>query len=72
MIWVTRLNGGKFVINAEHIEMVEANPDTTIMLTNGNRYIVKESIEEVIKKVIEYKKEIMSAFFEYLKEHDTR
>ncbi|HQF34083.1 MAG TPA: flagellar FlbD family protein [Petrotogaceae bacterium] len=58
MISVTRLNNEGFVINGELIEKLEAKPDTTITLLNGHVYIVKENVEEVIKKVIEYKKSI--------------
>ncbi len=64
MIWVTRLNGDRFVINAELIETIEANPDTTITLYNGNRYIVKESVEEIVNQVIEYKRKIFLRFLE--------
>jgi flagellar protein FlbD len=64
MIWLTRLNGDRFVLNADHIEIVEAKPDTTILLTNGDKYIVKEEVEEVIKEVIEYKKRIFCRFEE--------
>lgn len=42
MISVTRLNGKPFVLNAELIRIVEANPDTTITLTGGERVLVKE------------------------------
>ena len=58
MITVTKLNNEGFVINGELIEKLEAKPDTTITLLNGHVYIVKEKVEEVIKKVIEYKKSI--------------
>ncbi len=59
MIWLTRLNGDRFVLNADHIETIESNPDTTILLTNGDKYIVAESVEEVIDRVIEYKRRIL-------------
>ncbi len=62
MIWLTRLNGDKFVLNADHIELVEAKPDTTILLTNGDKYIVKEGVEEVINEIIEYKRKIFLGF----------
>ncbi|KAF2957936.1 flagellar protein [Thermotoga sp. Ku-13t] len=57
MIWLTRLKGQRFVLNAEMIETVEALPDTTITLFNGKKYIVQESVEEVVRRVIEYKKQ---------------
>lgn len=58
MILVTKLNDEKFTLNCELFETVFENPDTTIRLTNGHIYIVKESMEEVIEKTVVYKKEI--------------
>lgn len=54
MISVTRLNGGAFVVNAELIKTVEATPDTVITLINGDRLIVRETLEEVIERAIDY------------------
>ena len=48
MITVTRLNGKKYVINAELIRSVEENPDTTIQMINGDHLIVKESMQRVV------------------------
>lgn len=48
----------EIVINADLIEAVEANPDTIITLINGNKIMVQESIEDIVKLVIEYKKKI--------------
>ncbi len=58
MIEVTRFNGSNIIINCEQIEFVEETPDTAIHLLNGKVFIVKESSEEIIKKVVEYKQEI--------------
>lgn len=54
MISVTRLNGKPFVLNAELIRTVEANPDTTITLAGGERVIVRETPREIVEKAIEY------------------
>lgn len=51
MVYVTRLNGKEFVINSDLIELLEATPDTVITLTNENKYIVKESVEEIITRI---------------------
>ncbi|PLV59375.1 flagellar FlbD family protein [Thermotoga sp. KOL6] len=59
MIRLTRIDGKWFFLNADLIETVEALPDTTITLLNGRKYIVKESVEEVIQRVIEYKRKIL-------------
>jgi len=58
MLEVTRLNGQKIVINSELIEYIDANPDTTITLTTGNKFVVKELLDEVVEKIIEYKRQI--------------
>jgi len=44
------------VINAELIETVEARPDTTISLATGNKIIVKDTVSEVVEKVLEYRR----------------
>ncbi|MGN6367261.1 MAG: flagellar FlbD family protein [Phycisphaerae bacterium] len=54
MIALTRLNSQAFVLNAELIKFVESTPDTMITLTTGERFIVKESSDEVIRRVIDY------------------
>jgi len=58
MIKLRKINNKEFVVNADFIEFVEATPDTVITLTNGVKLVVKESVDEVIEKVIEYKKKI--------------
>ncbi len=57
MIKLTRLNGEEFVINGDLIEIVDANPDTVITLINEHKFVVREKIDEVIDKVIEYKRQ---------------
>jgi flagellar protein FlbD len=54
MLTVTRLNGKKFVINAELIRTIEANPDTTITLITGDKYIVAEPVDRVVELAVEY------------------
>jgi len=58
VIKVTGLNGKEFYLNAEFIEKIEANPDTTITLYNGKKYIVAEPVEEVVKRIYEYKRKV--------------
>lgn len=54
MITLTRLNGDEFVVNAEMIRTIEERPDTTIVLVNGETFIVKEPMREVVTKAVEY------------------
>ena len=56
MIEITKLNGQKVTINSELIESMEELPDTTITMTTGDKYIARESIEELTDRVIEYKR----------------
>lgn len=59
MIAVTRLRGaGELVINADLIETVEATPDTVITLTTGHKIIVQEPPEEIIRRVVQFKRSI--------------
>ena len=60
MIELTRLNGVKFSINAELVEVIETTPDTVITLTTGRKLIVKESRQEVKNLVLSYKREIFA------------
>ena len=55
MIKITRLNDTVVVVSADMIEFLEATPDTIITLTDGRKVIAKESVDEVIQKVVEYK-----------------
>jgi len=61
MISLKRLNGTGFILNAELIEQIESTPDTVITLTTGNNIVVLERVEEVIEKVLEYRKKISEA-----------
>ncbi|RMH29041.1 MAG: flagellar protein [Planctomycetota bacterium] len=54
MITLTRLNGDRFVVNAELVRTVEERPDTTVTLTTGERLIVRESLEDVVDLAVEY------------------
>lgn len=58
MIKLTRLNGEEFVLNAELIRSVESRPDTYITLTAGERIIVRESVEDVVKRAIAYSRAV--------------
>jgi len=54
MIKVKRLDGRELVINARLIKFVESTPDTLITLTTKDKILVKDSVEEIIDKVISY------------------
>ena len=63
MIRVSRLNGAEFVLNAELIREVEATPDTIIALTTGEKVMVRESVDEVVAAVLEYRRQIQPGTF---------
>lgn len=58
MITLTRLNNQTVVVNAELIKFVENTPDTLISLTSGDKLMVKETLEEVVDRAIEYGRRI--------------
>ncbi len=60
MICLTKLNGVEFVLNCDHIESIQESPDTTIALTNGKLYIVKETMSEIVEKTVAYRRRIYS------------
>ncbi|MCX6135324.1 MAG: flagellar FlbD family protein [Ignavibacteriales bacterium] len=60
MIELHRLQNQKIIVSADLIEFLESTPDTIISTTTGKKIIVKESVDEVIQKVIAYKKEFTS------------
>ena len=61
MIELTRFNSeskkmGKFILNAEQIQMIEETPDTVITLMNEKKMIVEESAEEIVRRVMKYRR----------------
>ena len=60
MIRVTRLNGKEFVVNAELIQYVEATPDSVITLVNHEKLVVKEPVDEIVRRVVEYGRSLRS------------
>ena len=56
MIKLSRINGAEVTVNAELIETVDAAPDTIISLTTGKKLMVVESVDQVISKVLAYRR----------------
>lgn len=54
MIQLTRLNGQPFVINAEKIRFVESTPDTVVCCDTGDKMMVRETLQEVVRRAIDY------------------
>lgn len=58
MITVTRLDKRVVVLNADLIKMLEATPDTIITLISGDTLLVKDSVDEVVRKAIDYQRQV--------------
>jgi flagellar protein FlbD len=54
MIRMTRLDGTQFYVNAEFIQSVESTPDTHVVLLNGHSYVVRESDQEIVERILDY------------------
>jgi len=61
MIQLTRLNHVPLIVNADLIEHIEVTPDTVVALTTGQKFMVLESAEEVVDKVIQFRKALLSS-----------
>jgi len=64
VIRVTRLNGERFALNPDLIERVEGHPDTVAFLVDGTKYVVKESVDEVLDEIREYRAGILATSYE--------
>ena len=60
MISVTKLNGRELVVNADLIEFVECTPDTLISLTTGRKIMVKETVEDIVQRVMSFRRKSRS------------
>lgn len=58
MIKLTRINGEEILINLNLVEIIERHSDTVITLTTGNKMLVKETLEEIVARVVAFKHSI--------------
>jgi flagellar protein FlbD len=58
MIHLTRINHIPLVLNSDVIEHIEITPDTVISLTNGQKFVVLETSDEVVRKIVEFRREV--------------
>jgi flagellar protein FlbD len=61
VIKLHKLNGLEIVVNAELVETLEGGPETVVHLATGNKLTVTEKADEIIAKVVEYRKAVNSA-----------
>ncbi|EYE88802.1 endoflagellar protein [Fervidicella metallireducens AeB] len=61
MILLTALNNKVFYLNCDMFEKIEVTPDTVITLSNGKKFVVLETPEEIIKRIIDFRKKYMTS-----------
>jgi len=60
MIALTRLNGDPFVLNAGYIERLETTPDTVVTMFNGDKYVVRETIDDVVDLIRRWQHRVLT------------
>lgn len=60
MITLTRLSGSVFVLNSDLIERIDSTPDSVVTLIDGKKYVVSESLEEIVDAVRAYRGEVVA------------
>jgi len=61
LILLTRLGGEEFALNPDLIERVEATPDTVVTLVSGNKYVVRQTIDELIELIAMNRARVLAA-----------
>jgi flagellar protein FlbD len=61
MIQLTRLNNTRLAVNSDLIKYVEQAPDTVITLLNGEKLVVRETTEQVIERVLDFRRSVLTA-----------
>jgi flagellar protein FlbD len=64
MIYLTRLNHQSLVVNSDLIKFIENAPDTVLTLTNGEKIVVREKPEEVVQRIISFRRSVSSGLLE--------
>jgi len=59
MIQLTRLNGQPLIINSDLIKLIENAPDTVISLVNGEKIVVRESGEQILERIVEFRRRVL-------------
>ena len=60
MIQLTRLNSHPLVVNADLIKTIEYAPDTVLTLVNGDKIVVRETGEEILARIVEFRRRVLS------------
>jgi flagellar protein FlbD len=59
MIELTRLNNHPLTVNSDLIKFVEQSPDTVITLVNGEKIVVRESAQDVLARIVEFRRSVL-------------
>lgn len=59
MIVLTKMNKEKFLVNHNQIECIEMIPEAKIVMMNHDYYLVRESVDEIIRRIAEYNAKIL-------------
>ena len=70
MIRITRFDGTQVVVNSDIIQTVEETPDTIVTLTTGDKMMIKETVDEVIQAVIEFKRSVFAGGLKLLRDNN--
>lgn len=60
MIVLTRLNGTRFALNPDLVERADANPDTTLLMVDGTTYVVTETIDELVDRIVDFRARVLA------------
>jgi len=63
MIRLTRLNSQPLVVNSDLVKFVEQAPDTLITLVNGEKFMVLESVDQVVNLIMEFRRSVLRGIF---------
>jgi flagellar protein FlbD len=64
VIRVTRLNGEQFAVNPDLVERVEGHPDTVLFLVDGTKYVVTESVDDVLLAIRDYRASVLATAYQ--------
>jgi len=65
MIPLTRLTGARFALNPDLVERVDCTPDTVVTLVDGTKYLVAESLEDIVDLVLDYRSRVVAGASSY-------
>jgi len=61
VIIVSRLNGPAFALNPDLIERADSTPETVVTLVDGTKYVIGESLTELIELIRYYRAAVVAA-----------